>query len=65
MYSNYEDINPLSQSQKNNYSTYRINNEEIISQDNYPTNIYFKKYNESNHEFPSKINYNQRYLIKR
>ena len=63
MYSNYEDINPLSQSQKNNYSTYRINNEEIISQDNYPTNIYFKKYNESNHEFPSKINYNQRYLI--
>ena len=63
MYSNYEDQNSLSQSNNNIYSTYQINNKEIISQDYYPTNIYFNKYNDSNHEFPSKQNYNQRYSI--
>jgi len=64
MYSYYEDKNSLSQSQKNIYSNrYQINNEKIISQDHYPEDIYFKAYNESNHEFPSKVNHNQRYLI--
>jgi len=64
MYSYYEDKNSLSQSQKNIYSNrYQINNEKIISQDHYPEDIYFKAYNESNLEFPSKVNHNQRYLI--
>ena len=63
MYFNYEDKNSLNQNQEDNYSRYQINNEEIINQDYYPTNIYFKKSNDSIDEFPSKVKYNQRYLI--